>query len=89
VYVLYLGSDPGSTWRAPVSMVDLASGKVMATALEGPGVSGIELSRDGTLLYAIQEGRVVTLDAGNLAIISATEALVTSPAWIVTVADRD
>lgn len=89
VYVLYLGSDPGSTWRAPVSMVDLASGKVMAIALEGPGVSGIELSRDGTLLYAIQEGRVVTLDAGNLAMISATEALVTSPAWIVTVANRD
>lgn len=87
-YGMYLGADLGGTWRAPISMVDVASGKVMATALDGPDVTAIHLSADGARLYAIQDGKVVTLDAGNLAVLATTATLVRTPGTLLAVVPR-
>ncbi|HUG56594.1 MAG TPA: hypothetical protein VMJ92_05890, partial [Candidatus Limnocylindrales bacterium] len=87
VYVAHLGFD-GRLGGAPLSLIDVASGHVVAT-LEGGGVTGLKLSADGARLYVIRDGRLVLLDPGTLRVVSATEPIVTPPGSLLIVAPRD
>lgn len=88
LYVAYLGYD-GRSWWAPLSLIDVESGSVVATALEGPGVSAVALSPDGARLYAIDDGRLLLLDPGTLEVLSVIDHLVTAPGAILRIVSLD
>jgi hypothetical protein len=86
-YVAYLGYD-GSSWSAPLSLVDVASGRVAATALQGPGVASIHLSPGGAGLYAIDAERLVLLDPATLTALPGEASVRTAAAILAVVARR-